>query len=461
MTAPALEPARIARFLAGIVEIGGAATAPISLDRAVGELDRCGVRPGSVVLIAMPNSRDMLTVFFAVLLLGAVPAAASPSASSARLRLIADRIGGAVVVGPRLSPERLAGVRHRRLATFDVVTRDGAVGATRPGPTVVLLTSGTRGIASGCVHALDRLRLNAERHAAVIGQRDRDNVLITLPLHYSYALVAQALSAYWQGARVTLAGPPFTPGGYLRLLAGTGATVSSLTPALVRLLAGPGDLRLPGALRVLTVGGDALEPALTGGLLAANPGLEVYLTYGLTECGPRVATLAAHHEPARRHGSAGVPLPGVRTRLRRHGAEGTELLVVTDTAMLGRVGDVPPEQAGDQDGVVATGDLFDRDDDGYLWFRGRRSDFVVINDAKVSLRSVRRTAVAVAGAVRARTTVHRTESGETWFDLDLYVPESSTRPAASIKRSLDEVLLRAERPRHLTMHPVGAADWPK
>ncbi len=101
---------------------------------------------------------------------------------------------------------------------------------------VVLLTSGTSGIFSGCVFDSAALLLNARRHAASIGQSAADRLLINLPLFYSFAFVAQLLSSYVLGNEVVLATPPFTPIHYHRTLLDLGITLSSLTPVMVTAL---------------------------------------------------------------------------------------------------------------------------------------------------------------------------------------------------------------------------------
>jgi acyl-CoA synthetase (AMP-forming)/AMP-acid ligase II len=339
--------------------------------------------------------------------------------------------------------------------------------AYQPG-SVVMLTSGTSGMASGCVHRADALARNAARHAAAVGLRAGDTVLVTLPLHYSYAIVAQALAALVTGQRLVISGPPFAPAAYREVIGRHGVTVSSVTPTIARLLLA--DPRpLPAGLRTLTVGGDRLAATHVGALLATNPGLELYLTYGLTEAGPRVATLAAHAEPAHRHASAGLPLPGVRTALRpvpgRPGA--TELLVTSDTVLLRRVGRPGPDRTLVGPDTVATGDLFRADADGYLYHEGRLSDFAILRGEKVCLAAVRQLVETVPGVVRCATVIADDASH---FDLDVRVtatgaPASDEVDLAAaeqrVRAAVAAYLLPGERPRRITVGPPNLAAFHK
>src|SRR5262249_18147438 len=155
---------------------------------------------------------------------------------------------------------------------------------------------------------------NAARHADSIGQQPDDTVLISLPLHFSFALVAQALGTLGRGGQLVVAGPPFQHAAYAAMVAAHGVTVSALTPLLVRPLL-QHRTPLPESLRVLGVGGDSLPAEHVGELLRLRPGGELYLTYGLTQAGPRVSTLAAHREPSSRHASVGLPIGGTAVSL--------------------------------------------------------------------------------------------------------------------------------------------------
>lgn len=440
------------RFLNDAVDTDDPAHGGCAFAEILEGLAGLSLPPGGLVLIVMPNGVDLLSVFFAVSLLGGVPAPMASSSTAARVSEVADRLGAVAVIAPGVRTRHLqASVRHR-IGRLDVVLLPRAAPEAYSRGEVVLLTSGTSGIFSACVHSMDALLRNGQRHAAAIGQRPDDTILVNLPLNYSYALVAQAFSAFRTGCRLVVSGPPFTALAYRATLRSHGITVSSLTPVLVRMLARH-DLALPRSLRVLTVGGDALEPRYVREVLAENPDLELYLTYGLTEAGPRVATLAAHREPVDRHTSVGRPMSGVRAFLRHPDRTGRgELLVESDTVLRRKVGQaddgvVDPLVAP---GVLATGDEFVIDEHGYLYFQRRLRDFLVTDGEKVALPSIRRFACSLPGVSEAVTRVYRSEEGQQRFDLELYV--DGVADTRAVERRLREVLLRNERPAAIVFH---------
>ncbi|WP_433518586.1 class I adenylate-forming enzyme family protein [Nonomuraea sp. CA-143628] len=453
-------------------------------------------RLGNVVVLALPSGTALLRHLFGALHGGAVPVAVPPAMPAGRLVEVARRLGARLLVTPY--GRAVPGTEVRRFGRTAVATLPGPWQYHEPGH-VIILTSGTSGIFSGCLHRASSLFRNATRHAGAVGLRADDTMLVTLPLNFSYALVAQALAGLVTGARLVVTGPPFSPRGYLDAVGRHGVTSSSLTPFLLRNLV-PGEP--PRGLRMLTVGGDALPSEEVTALVRARSDLEVYITYGLTEAGPRVSTLAAHLEPADRHGSVGRPLPGVGVSLRDVRDGVGELLVTSDTVLVRRVGatdgrTAPGEVATDgrvpdpqaAPGQIATGDLFRLDSDGYLYFAGRMGDSCVVDGVKVSLPSVRRLAMRLPGVVAATTRLcpgrraghagddgqgahagddrrgthtgsdEHTEHDGQRFVLELYMRDATDDAVRRVRAELHRFLLRAERPCRIRGIPAQEAAY--
>ncbi|MGA2065046.1 MAG: class I adenylate-forming enzyme family protein [Thermoguttaceae bacterium] len=450
-----LSPDAVSRFLDRVQDVCSQQprdSAQRSIDELACRWRKLGLRPGDLVVLALPNGAELLRQFFGVLAAGGVPALVVPNTPSGQLQdlihIMGARAVGAMCVSPRVTGMETA-------ATLGEI-QVGLVSADRPPAAVpgevVLLTSGTSGFASGCVFSVEALLLNATRHADSIGQRADDTVLISLPLCFSFALVAQALATLLRGGRLVVGGPPFHLQSYARAIAEHGVTVSSLTPVLVRSLL-KSESPLPAGLRVLTVGGDSLPAEEVEQLLRKRPGRELYLTYGLTQCGPRVSTLAAHREPACRYSSVGLPLAGTEVRLKELGDDSAmkQLLVSSATVMRRRIGLVEGRKASDwsSPGVIATGDVFDQEDAGHLYFRGRLSDFVVRDGDKICLAAIRRAAAKLPFILGVKTHVYTRENGSTDFDLTLVADASNQTEAIDYRAQLGRVLRRSEFPRNL------------
>ena len=459
---PVVELGRVEEFLRDTVELVPIRPEAADLRRTIADYRRGGLPQGTAVAIGLSNGVHLLTHYFALLFSGLVPLLVSPSTPSSRILELGRHLdlGGFVAAKP--DPERLRATHTHRVGAQLLVHLGGSDGAT-PSPyevgDVLMLTSGTSGMYSGCVHRFESLPRNASRHAVAIGLRPADVMLVILPLYYSYALVAQAFAALVTGARLVIGGPPFVAPDYRRTIDGTGVTVSSITPAIARQLLHQG-IPLPAGLRTLTVGGDHLEPGGVGDLWALHRERELFLTYGLTEAGPRVSTLDVHAQPAARWSSVGLPLDGVAVALRDVRADGVgELLVRSDTVLRRKVG-VSVRQPCTAPLTIATGDLFSIDEDGYLFFHGRQSDFAVVNGEKVSLRSMRQAAQSVAGVLRAEPVVCQGPDGVV-LDLvvDVLDPEVTTRDV--VVAHLNALLLRSERPRAVSVRRAEFATFRK
>ena len=118
----------------------------------------------------------------------------------------------------------------------------------------------------------------------------------------------------------------------------------------------------PPSLSFIAVGGSKVAPTLI--LSAREAGLPVYEGYGLSEC----ASVVSLNRPGQdRLGSAGKPLPHLRVA-----NEGGEL-IIAGNPFLGYVDDPKswyPEH-------VASGDLGQLTDDGYLHLRGRMKNLLI------------------------------------------------------------------------------------
>lgn len=454
-----LTPKLIDSFLEVVVDLlpdtsSSGVPCTASLSRAWREI---GLRPGDIVLLCLPNGREVLSQFFGVLLAGGVPALVAPMTPAVRLLELSKAMGARAIGALRLPTgdfgcQSCEAIGNLKIAMLPKMPEPIAA----PGE-VIVLSSGTSGFASGCVFDIEALLLNGERHAGAIGQRKEDIVLINLPLYFSFALVAQALASLTVGNRLIISGPPFNGTLYQKIVKDQGVTISSLTPVLIRSIL-QSDASYLEKLRVLTVGGDALEAETVGRLVKMRPNRELYLTYGLTQAGPRVATLAAHDEPPHRYGSVGLPLKGTSVYLRpAANVDGlNQLYVTSETVMKRSIGWVEGRTHHDlvAPQTIATGDAFEQVAEGYLYFKGRLGDYISRKGEKISLAAVRRLVSQLPHVVSAKTMVvgHR-GSGED-FDLELRMDGSMELPEDP-REMLRGLLRRTEMPRNIRIETTN------
>jgi acyl-CoA synthetase (AMP-forming)/AMP-acid ligase II len=270
----------------------------------------------------------------------------------------------------------------------------------------VLYTSGSTGQPKGVTLTHRNMTFAADSIVEYLGLAPSDRVLCTSPLSFDYGLY-QLLMCVRVGATVVLEHGFAFPGKLVQLLESERITGLPGVPTLFGVLTalrGLADRELP-HLRFLTNTGQALPAPLIAALRATFPRAQLFSMYGLTEC-KRVSFLPPSELDAR-PGSVGRAIPGTEAWVDASPGEVGELLVRGGHVMQGYWND--PEGTAERlrpgrwpwERVLATGDLFRADEDGYLYFVGRRDDMIKSRGEKVPPREVEDVLHAHAGVVEA------------------------------------------------------------
>ena len=256
-----------------------------------------------------------------------------------------------------------------------------AAGVRDEDPLLVVFTSGTTGQSKGAVlsHA-NCFWTNLSLDGAVPLSAD-DVVLQVLPQHHVGGWNVQPLQAWWKGAAVVLE-PAFDPGRVLTLIERRRVTTMMGVPTTYLMLAeDPGFARADlSSLRRVVVGGAAMPPDLLE--VWMRRGVAVVQGYGLTEASPNVLCLAARDAVAH-PGSVGRPYGYVDVALRdpagrQVDGEGVgELWVSGPNVFAGYWQDAPATAATMSGGWLKTGDLAERDEQGFFRVCGRVKDLFV------------------------------------------------------------------------------------
>lgn len=287
-------------------------------------------------------------------------------------------VGGGTTTGSRRPFESLLGAER-------------AIAAEAPlddTPAVMFYTSGTTSRPKGVVLSHGALSTGVQKYLARVTLAPDDVALIATSVSRPLALRCQILPTLWTGGRVSLL-PKFTLEHFVAALRRSPAkTFLTLTPAaLGQLLLSP-DIQSCdfSHLRLCLAGGDRVPNRLLEAFERLT-GVSVTEQCGSTETGPY-----AMNPPFGRKkiGSIGPP------------AHGVQVAVVDDHGVdvpTGAVGDVRVSGPGIMDGYwnetamtrktlqkgwVLTGDLGRFDEDGYLWFVGRRKDIIARSGNKVA-----------------------------------------------------------------------------
>jgi len=257
----------------------------------------------------------------------------------------------------------------------------------------ILYTSGTTGKPKGVMLTHNAVTLAGIMMAHEADIRTGDRCLHLMPLTHSAPLNLLMVGGTWAGASHVLG--TFTPQALLELTHREKTTHFFGAPVAFN-LAGKmpnfGDYDLTSVKRWI-YGGAPMPKAGLENMMKLFPGGFMGV-YGLTEAGPNGTALhpGEHPEFAGSIGCRGTVLSQVRV-VNHSGndvapGEIGEIIIKTPTGMLGYY-NKPEETAGTLvDGWVYTGDLAERDAEGYIWIKDRKKDMIITGGVNVYPKEV-------------------------------------------------------------------------
>ncbi len=372
---------------------------------AVG-LRRLGLGRGDRVALLLPNGEELAIAIYGVQRAGAAYMPLNPTIKRDRLRYVLANSGATFVIcdPARLETARAASGIEDGPAVISDVRELAAEGAPPAPPTeldlaALIYTSGSTGDPKGVTLSHRNMTFAADSIIQYLGMNGRDRVLCALPMSFDYGLY-QLLMCVRVGATLVLEAGFSFPGRLVRTLEEQEITGLPGVPTMFQVLTslrGLGERELP-HLRFLTNTGAALPAGLIEAIVRTFPGARLHSMYGLTEC-KRVTHLPPE-QLAARPTSVGVPIPGTEAWVddgdggRAAPGEVGELMVRGAHVMHGYWGD--PEASAERlrpgrwpwERILATGDLFRRDEHGYLYFVGRRDELIKSRGEKVYPREI-------------------------------------------------------------------------
>ncbi|MBL9174449.1 MAG: AMP-binding protein [Verrucomicrobiales bacterium] len=253
---------------------------------------------------------------------------------------------------------------------------------------IMIFTSGTTSRPKGVTLTRGAVQSGITKYLARVPLGPKDHALIAAPITRPMALRCQLLPVLYAGGCVSLVEQfgvePFVA-AFRRAPAKTYLTL--LPSALAQVLANPEFAKSDfSALRLCVAGGDRVPTRLQEEF-AALTGVPVTEQCGASEVGPY-----AMNPPfgRKKPGSIGLPMYGTQVCVvNEQGAdvrasETGEILVRSPMMMEGYWNDTALTRKVMRDGWVRTGDLGRFDEDGFLWFMGRKKDVIVRGGSNVS-----------------------------------------------------------------------------
>jgi long-chain acyl-CoA synthetase len=352
---------------------------------------------------------------------------------------------------------------------FELLRSEPAVDLPEPDPSdpaAIFFTSGSTGPAKGVTHTHETLRWMMASAISAFDLSAEDAFLPGSSMSHVGSFL-WTLSTLAVGGRVIVA-RTYDSHELLPLLREQRPTVLAMIPAALAALVRDHDLTPAdlSCLRICRAGADKVSTELLTEF-AALADFPIDEGYGMTEVG--IATLNPPSGPIKQ-GSIGPPVGGFSIALRDEDGGSLEPGTVGRVWIRSRSRMVgyweSPEATAEvvQEGWLDSGDLACADEDGYLWFFGRKKQVIVHDGSNISPLEVEgalmeHPAVDLAGVVGVHDEVHG-ENVRAYVTLraDATPPSSADLIVACRERvgykAPEEVVVLDEMP----LNPTGKID---
>lgn len=406
-------------------------------NRLANALIDAGLKRGDRVSVFLDNSVENVASIYGILKAGGVFSTLSPTLKSKKLEYILDNSDASFLIS-HWQKESIVSEAVKDNTQVKKIIMCGDAGENETGPRYVrwsdfvdsqkcirpdvfcididlaniVYTSGSTGDPKGVMMTHLSMSSAASSIITYLGNTESDIVLDVLPLSFDYGLY-QVIMAYMYGGTIVLEKSFAYPYVVINKIINEKVTGFPAVPTIFALL-----LQLKkldevdfGNLRYFSNTGAALPVNHIKSLREMFPHVKIFSMYGLTEC-KRVSYLPPE-EIDRRPKSVGKGMPNeevyiVNSEGERVGPGVVGELVIRgsnvmrgywkspeDTDRVLKSGAIPGEK------VLYSGDLFQADEDGFLYFVARKDDLIKTRGERVSPKEVENAIHEIEGVAEA------------------------------------------------------------
>ncbi|RSN39883.1 AMP-dependent synthetase [Amycolatopsis sp. WAC 04197] len=352
--------------------------------RFAGGLAARGTTAGDRILLALPDSVELVQAVLGTVQLGAVAIPVNTLMHESALRRAAEIAVPHLTVATPGTPglDRAGSVTPEDLLAAEPVD-DYA--ATEPDtPAFAFFTSGTTGRPRLCFHTHGDPAVYDLAIGEVIGLTPDDVTLSASRMYFAYGFANSILMPLLRGSTTVLSRERLTESAALDLIARHSVSVLYGQPSFYARLLRLSSVASLGRLRLALVAGEPLPSTVEAGLRAIL-GRRLLNIFGTTELGHAVI---ANTLIDQREGTIGRILPPYRMRVVGHAGE--ELPPYTEGRLEVRGPTIAPgvTRGSDlprrlPDGWYATGDAATADHDGFVRLHGRLDDIEIVGGQNV------------------------------------------------------------------------------
>ena len=264
---------------------------------------------------------------------------------------------------------------------------------------LLLTTSGSTGSPKLVRQSYANIRANTESIVEYLNLTLQECPITTMPMSYTYGL-SIINSHLWVGASVILTRKTLMQREFWQQFKDYGATSFGGVPYIYEMLEKLRFFRmdLP-KLKTMTQAGGKLSPELHKKFAeyAEETGKQFIVMYGQTEATARMSYLP-FEKSLEKYGSMGIAIPGGKFNLiDTDGGDITGSEIVGELVYKGANVTLGYAESGndlikgdERGGILITGDMAKRDEDGYYYIVGRKKRFLKIFGSRINLDETER-----------------------------------------------------------------------
>lgn len=381
---------------------------------------------GDRVLIRLPNCLDYPIAFLGAMKLGAISVPTSTLLTVEEVLYLAKDSGAKALVidkamwakllpdiaqCPDLRCVLLSGLGEVVEAGNGIIVKDlatelasinewqAACNTAADDPAYLVYTSGTTGYPKGVLHAHRALigRTPASEYWFDFAQDSQDRIMHSGKFNWTYVLGSGLMDPLYLGKTVIVHEGKNDANTWPRLIAKHQATIFVGVPTIYRQIIQKTEFSkqdVPSLRHCMSAGEHLSDEVLQ--LWQSRFDISIYEAVGMSEFSYYLCETKSR--PIR-PGSAGFPQPGHEIQLLdpdtllpvETGQEGMICVPDTDPGLFIKYWNLPEETAKlKHDGWFLTGDFARYDDDGYIWFLGRKDDIIKSFGYRVSPYEIER-----------------------------------------------------------------------
>ena len=410
-------------------------------------LIEAGMKKGSMIGIALPNTLDAVVSFLAVVTAGGVaamlPAATEPAALEKPCMLIRPEF---VIT---YLPE--APVKHFAPAALEKDVPTAAAEVAPLDAAAAFFTGGTSGIPKSALLNHRALMLGAYNGLFSPNGAFFQRYYALTPFTHVFGTIRNMLTCFQSGSTLCMCT------GMMNLLSDLQqykptllVLVPALTEMLLSMVKGYGMNAIGGCLKTIIVGSAPIRSSIAEDFAAF--GVTICAGYGLTETSNLVS---GNGEQLKKPFSVGKPYPGQQIRF----VDG-EIQIKGDHIFDKYINNPAETAASFQDGWFCTGDLGYIDEDGYLYITGRIKSLLILpNGEKLSPEEPEQMVNELAGVKACLVKMAANRFGAEVVTCEVFSPGADEEALRT--RILEEVNLRLPEALRIRQVLFRTEDFPR